>query len=75
MTEDAPSFEEFAQRMGAKPRGQCGVCELPDEVRAELARAHEMGFRSTIMASYLREAGYDVGIGALENHAKRNHAW
>lgn len=70
---DVPSFDSFAEEGGYKPRLPCGFCVLPDDVKAECAKAWEKGFRGSVISQYLVTLGYNIGLGTVENHFKRRH--
>lgn len=64
--ESALSLEEFIVE---KKRQECAVCQLPDEIRAQLEGASDKKIKRTVQLEWLKSLGYDE----VDNHALNKH--
>lgn len=70
-----PSWEQFAESIGAEPRIGCRVCELPEDIRGNVHGAWAAKYRSTFILRYLQNLGVEhVSQASIDNHFKRRHA-
>lgn len=69
-----PSWEQFAEQTGAKPRIGCALCELPEDIKDNIHGAWAAKYRSTFIMRYLHNVGVDgVSQAMIDNHFKRRH--
>ena len=66
-------LEEFASANDGRKTVRCPVCNLPDDIKAQVVAGKLKGIGSVMTTRWLRSKDFEVSQYAVQNHFTRGH--